>query len=196
MEFLILIIVLAVLLFYGTSLYNRLVRRRNAYQNAFHQIDVQLKYRHDLIPNIVETVKGYAAHERETLNEVIEARNSAERIRNEAAAAIGGTEVMTRLGEAEGALGSVLGRLFALSEAYPDLKANQNFLDLQETLTSTERKVASARRAYNNAVMEYNNAVQTVPSNFVANMFSFTPATALEFDDREAIQQAPEVRFR
>ncbi len=195
MEILILIVVLLAIAGYGTMLYNRLVRRRNASENAFHQIDVQLKYRHDLIPNLVETVKGYASHERETLNEVIEARNKAEEIRSQAGSAGASAATMGELGRAEGELGGALGRLFALSEAYPDLKANENFRDLQETLTSTERKVSSARRAYNNAVMEYNNTVQTVPSNMIANMFNFTLATPLEFEDREEIQQAPQVSF-
>jgi LemA protein len=176
-------------------LYNRLVRLRNAYTNAFAQIDVQLKRRHDLIPNLIESVKGYMKHERETLEAVVKARNNAEEIRKQVATAVGDPAAMARLGQAEGALGAVLGRLFALSEAYPDLKASQNFLQFQEELTSTENRVAYARQAYNDAGMQYNNAVQTVPSNFVAGAFGFTPVGMLEFEDREAIQQAPKVSF-
>jgi len=176
-------------------LYNRLVRLRNAYTNAFAQIDVQLKRRHDLIPNLIESVKGYMKHERETLEAVVKARNNAEEIRQQVASTVGDPAAMARLGQAEGALGAVLGRLFALSEAYPDLKASQNFLQFQEELTSTENRVTYARQAYNDAGMQYNNAVQTVPSNFVAGAFGFTPVGMLEFEDRQAIQEAPKVSF-
>jgi LemA protein len=154
-------------------LYNRLVRLRNAYVNAFAQIDVQLKRRHDLIPRLVETVKGYMKHERETLEAVIKARNQAEEIRQQVQGVVGDPRAMAQLGQAEGALGSVLGRLFALSEAYPDLKASENFRQFQEDLTSTENRVAYARQAYNDAGMRYNNAVQTVPSNLIAGQPGF-----------------------
>ncbi len=189
-----LVIVIAIVL-PGVLLYNRLVRKRNAFKNAFAQIDVQLKRRHDLIPNLVETVQGYMQHERETLTAVIEARNNAEQIRQQSQNAPGDPDSMAKLGQAEGSLGGVLGRLFALSEAYPDLKANENFQSLQEELTSTENRVAYARQAYNDAAMRYNNAVEVVPSNIIAGMFNFTRAAMLEFEDRESLQEPPQVSF-
>ena len=189
-----LVIVLAIVL-PGVLLYNRLVRKRNAFKNAFAQIDVQLKRRHDLIPNLVETVQGYMQHERETLTAVIEARNNAEQARQQSQNAPGDPNSMAKLGQAEGSLGGVLGRLFALSEAYPDLKANENFQSLQEELTSTENRVAYARQAYNDAAMRYNNAVEVVPSNIIAGMFNFTRAAMLEFEDRESLQEPPQVSF-
>jgi LemA protein len=176
-------------------LYNRLVRLRNGYVNAFAQIDVQLKRRHDLIPRLVEAVKGYMKHERETLDAVIKARNDAETIRQRAQGAVGDPQAIAELSQAEGALGSVLGRLFALSEAYPDLKASDNFRQFQEELTSTENRVAYARQAYNDAGMRYNNAVETVPSNLIAGQFGFQPVGMLEFADRQTIQEAPAVSF-
>lgn len=192
---LILLAVVAGVIVIAAVLYNRLVRLRNAYVNAFAQIDVQLKRRHDLIPRLVEAVKGYMKHERETLDAVIQARNQAEQMREQVAAAIGDPQAMAQLGQAEGALGNVLGRLFALSEAYPDLKANENFRQFQEELTSTENRVAYARQAYNDSGMRYNNAVETVPSNFIADRFGFAPIGMLEFADREVIQAAPDVSF-
>jgi LemA protein len=196
-ELLIVIVIIVAVVGYGVLLYNRLVSYRNTYRNAYRQIDVSLKQRHDMIPALVETVKGYAAHEKETLNAVIEARNSAENLRSQASQPSGDPDAETigRLSQAEGTLGSALGRLFALSEAYPDLKADQTFLNLMEEISSMEQRVAASRRGYNNTVLEYNNAVQTVPSNFIANMFSFSPARELEFEDREAIQQMPKVSF-
>ncbi len=195
MEWLLVLGVIALLAVTVVFFYNRLVRGRNAFKNAFAQIDVQLKRRHDLIPNLVDTVKGYASHERETLTAVIEARNTAESAREQASGAAGDAESMARLSQAEGSLGGVLGRLFALSEAYPDLKANQNFQQLQEELTSTENRVAYARQAYNDSAMRYNNLVETVPSNFVAAAFGFTRAAMLEFEDREALKEPPKVSF-
>jgi LemA protein len=195
LELIILLVVILALVGFVVVLYNRLVRLRNGFQNAFAQIDVQLKRRHDLIPNLVETVKGYAKHERETLEAVIQARNQAEQIRQQVGNAIGDPQAMSQLGQAEGVLGGLLGRLFALSEAYPDLKASENFRQLQEELTSTENRVAYSRQAYNDAVMNYNVAVQSVPSNFVAGAFGFSTVGLLEFEDREAIQQAPGVSF-
>jgi LemA protein len=186
------IIVLPVLFVIGK--YNSLVRARNQYRNGFAQIDVQLKRRHDLIPNLVETAKGYMKHERETLEAVISARNSAESARTAVAADPGNAAKMQELGRAEGGLGGVLGRLFALSEAYPDLKANQNMLQLSEELTTTENKVSFARQAYNDAVMKFNNLRETFPTNIVAGMFNFTPAVPFEVGsaaEREAVQ----VRF-
>jgi LemA protein len=191
----VLLVLIAVVVGAGALLYNRLVRLRNAFVNAFAQIDVQLKRRHDLVPRLVEAVKGYMKHERETLEAVIKARNQAEQLREQLQGAIGDPAMMAQLGQAEGALGSILGRLFALSEAYPDLKASENFRQFQEELTSTENRVAYARQAYNDAGMRYNNATQTVPSNMVASMFGFTPVGMLEFEDRAAIQEAPEVSF-
>ncbi|MCT7374226.1 LemA family protein [Chelativorans salis] len=195
MELLIILLVIVALVGFVAVLYNRLVGLRNAYINAFAQIDVQLKRRHDLIPQLVETVKGYMKHERETLEAVIQARNQAEQIREAIGNAVGDPQAMSQLGQAEGALGGLLGRLFALSEAYPDLKASENFRQFQEELTSTENRVAYARQAYNDAGMAYNNAVQSVPSNFIANTFGFREIGMLEFEDREVIQQAPRVSF-
>ncbi len=195
MELLIILVVVIGLAAFVAGIYNRLVRLRNAFKNAYAQIDVQLKRRHDLIPSLVESVRGYMKHERETLTAVIEARNQAESARQQASGSAGEAGAMAELSRAEGSLGGVLGRLFALSEAYPDLKASENFKSLQEELTSTENRVAYARQAYNDGAMNYNNAVQTVPSNLVAGMFGFRTATMLEFEDREAIQQVPEVSF-
>ncbi|MCA8907989.1 MAG: LemA family protein [Rhodospirillaceae bacterium] len=195
MEIWIIVGIVAVLAVVFVVIYNRLVRLRNGYRNAFSQIDVQMKRRHDLIPNLVETVKGYAKHERETLEAVIAARNQAEKIREKLAGAVGDAHTMAQLGQAEGMLGSVLGRLFALSEAYPDLKANENFQQLQEELTSTENRVAYARQAYNDAAMTFNNVAQTIPSNIVAGLAGFKSAGMVEFEDREAIVEAPKVSF-
>lgn len=195
MELLIVLVVIVALGGFVAILYNRLVRLRNAYINAFAQIDVQLKRRHDLIPSLIETVKGYMKHERETLEAVVQARNQAEQIRQAIGNVIGDPQAMAQLGQAEGALGGLLGRLFALSEAYPDLKASENFQQFQEELTSTENRVAYARQAYNDAGMAYNNAVQSVPSNFIANTFGFREIGMLEFEDREEIKQAPRVSF-
>lgn len=192
---LVLLILIAVVGGAVALLYNRLVRLRNAYTNAFAQIDVQLKRRHDLIPRLVEAVKGYMKHERETLEAVIKARNQAEEIRQQVQSVVGDPRAMAQLSQAEGALGSVLGRLFALSEAYPDLKASENFRQFQEELTSTENRVAYARQAYNDAGMRYNNAVQTVPSHLIASQFGFQPVGMLEFADRQSIQEAPAVSF-
>ncbi|MCB9960485.1 MAG: LemA family protein [Rhodospirillaceae bacterium] len=187
--------IVAILAVVFVVIYNRLVRLRNGYRNAFSQIDVQMKRRHDLIPNLVETVKGYAKHERETLEAVIAARNQAEQIREKLAGAVGDAHTMAQLGQAEGMLGNVLGRLFALSEAYPDLKANQNFQQFQEELTSTENRVAYARQAYNDAATSFNDVAQTIPSNIVAGLAGFKTAGMLEFEDREAILEAPKVSF-
>jgi LemA protein len=195
MELIIFLVVLVALAGAIVVLYNRLVRLRNAVTNAFAQIDVQLKRRHDLIPRLVETVRGYMKHERETLEAVVNARNQAEQMREAVGRAIGDPQAMAQLGQAEGVLGNLLGRLFALSEAYPELRATENFQRFQEDLTSTENRVAYARQAYNDTAMRYNNAVQTVPSNFVAASFGFSPVGMLEFEDRQAIQEAPPVSF-
>jgi LemA protein len=177
-----------------TGLYNNLVALRNRYKNAFSQIDVQLKRRYDLIPNLIETVKGYMAHERETLEAVVQARNAAMSAGKAAAADPGDPAAIRSLAAAEGTLNGALGRLFALAEAYPDLKANQNMLALQEELTSTENKVAFARQAYNDAVMHYNTQRETFPSVVVANFLNFSPAQLFELDS-EKERQAPKVSF-
>ncbi|QYJ05769.1 LemA family protein [Nocardioides panacisoli] len=175
-------------------IYNGLVRARNGYKNAFAQIDVQLTRRHDLIPNLVETAKGYMKHERETLEEVIRARTAAVDAQDGARNNPGDPGAMGQLGGAEGMLGQALGRLFALSESYPDLKANQNMMQLSEELTSTENRVAFARQAFNDTVMTYNNKREAFPGNIVAGMFGFDEAALLEIDDPEK-REAPDVSF-
>ena len=186
------IIVLAV--FFVIGLYNGLVTARNAYKNAFAQIDVQLTRRHDLIPNLVETVKGYLAHERNTLEAVINARNTAVAGLKAAAANPGDPGAVQQLAGAENALTGALGKLFALAEAYPDLKANQNMMQLSEELTTTENKVAFARQAYNDSVMGYNNRREVFPSSVVAGMFNFLPAQLLEIESPQK-REVPKVAF-
>jgi len=190
----ILLIIFALIIFAGVSMYNRLVSARNGYKNAFAQIDVQLTRRHDLIPNLVETAKGYMAHEKETLEAVINARNNAVSGLNAAKADPTNPEAMKELGQAEQGLSGALGRLFALSESYPDLKANENMMQLSEELTTTENKVSFARQAYNDAVMMYNNLREQFPSNFIANWFVFKPAELLEIED-EKMKEVPKVTF-
>jgi LemA protein len=192
--FLVLLAIVVVVVLWVVSLYNRLVGSRNGYKNAFAQIDVQLKRRYDLIPNLVETAKGYIKHERETLEAVIKARNSAVSAVQAAAANPGDATAMRGLAGAEGQLTASLGRLFAVAEAYPDLKANQNMMQLSEELTSTENKVAFARQAYNDSVMSYNNQREMFPGSIIAGMFNFTPAQLLELDE-PAARQAPKVSF-
>ena len=194
----ILLIVLAVVVltaYWLASIYNRFVALRERCNNAFAQIEVQLKRRYDLIPNLVEAAKGYMAHERETLESVINARNQAASAAGLAAANPGDATAITALSGAESALTSSLGRLFALAEAYPDLKANTNMLALQEELTSTENKVSFSRQAFNDAVMAYNTYRASFPPVLLANTFNFERATQLEFADREIIQAAPQVKF-
>ena len=190
----ILLLLFVGLIFFGFSLYNRLVAARNGYKNAFAQIDVQLTRRHDLIPNLVETAKGYMAHEKETLEAVISARNSAVGGLNAAKADPTNPEAMQNLASAEQGLSGALGRLFALSESYPDLKANENMMQLSEELTTTENKVSFARQAYNDSVMMYNNLREQFPSNFIANWFQFNSAEFLELED-EAMKEVPKVEF-
>lgn len=189
----ILIIIVGAALF-AITIYNRLVAGRNRYKNAFAQIDVQLTRRHDLIPNLVETARGYIKHERETLEAVINARNVAVSGLKAAAADPTDPEAIRRLSEAEQGLSGALGRLFALSEAYPDLKANENMMQLSEQLTTTENKVAFARQAYNDSVMDYNTLRESFPNNFVAGWFAFKPAELLEIED-EAKREVPQVSF-
>jgi LemA protein len=187
--------VVVALAVWAISIYNGLVTLRNRFKNAFSQIDVQLKRRYDLIPNLVETAKGYIKHERETLESVIRARNTALAAAQAAGANPGNPAVMQSLGQAEGALTGVLGRLLAVAEAYPDLKANQNMLALQEELSSTENKVAFARQAYNDSVMEYNTAREAFPGNVFAGMFGFGPAELLQATESAQERQAPKVSF-
>ena len=167
----------------GVTLYNRLVNLRNQVRNAWRQIDVQLKRRHDLIPNLVETVKDYMSYEQETLEKVVEARNRA----------VGASNPEESI-MAEGFLGAALGKLFALMEAYPDLKANESVARLMEELSATENKISFSRQFYNDSVMALNNGVQVFPSNIVAGMFGFSPATYFEVAEAEA--EAPKVDIR
>jgi LemA protein len=179
-----LVLAVALIAWFGGT-YNGLVSLRNRFKNAFAQIDVQLKRRHDLIPNLIETAKGYLTHERATLEAVISARNSAEGARSNAAADPGNAQAMQRLSTAEAGLSGVLGRFFALSEAYPDLKSNQNMMQLSEELSTTENKISFARQAYNDAVMQYNNKCEMVPSNLVAGMFGFQRAEFFEVESED-----------
>ena len=192
----VILVLLAVLVIYVISIYNRLVALRNRFQNAFAQIEVQLKRRHDLIPNLVETARGYLTHERETLESVIAARQGAAEGLKAAAANPGDAAAMGRLGRAEGALGQALGRLNIVMEAYPDLKASANMAQLSEQLTNTENMVAFARQSYNDSVMSYNTYKQSFPPVAVAGVFGHgADATLLEFEDSAAIQSAPKVSF-
>lgn len=188
------VVLFLILFFWGISVYNGLVALRNRFKNAFAQIDVQLKRRNDLIPNLVETAKGYMKHERETLEAVIQARNLAAQAGEKAAANPGDTSAMGALSGAESQLTGVLGRLFAVMESYPDLKANQNMLALQEELTSTENRVAFARQAYNDSVTTYNTSRETFPSNIIAGVFAFTEAALFEVTDPKE-KEAPKVSF-
>ena len=191
---LIVLLPLIFVLLWAIGGYNKLVTLRNRFTNAFAQIDVQLKRRYDLIPNLVETAKGYLKHERETLEAVIAARNAASTASNRAASNPGDAGAMKELVGAEAALTGTLGRLFALAEAYPDLKANTNMMALQEELTSTENKVAFARQAYNDSVMVYNTQREMFPTSIIANTFNFAPAELFVVDD-PVQKEAPKVKF-
>ena len=186
--------VLVLILVAVVGMYNNLVTLRNRFKNAFAQIDVQLKRRYDLIPNLVETAKGYMGHERATLEAVIQARNQALSAGKIAAQNPADSGAMAGLVGAEGVLCGALGRLFALSEAYPDLKANQNMMQLTEELTSTENRISFARQAYNDAVTGYNTAREVFPTVLIAGMFGFTEAVLFEVADG-AQKEAPKVRF-
>jgi LemA protein len=178
------------------AIYNRLVALRNRFKNAFAQIDVQLKRRYDLIPNLVESVKGYLQHERGTLEAVVQARGNAVSAAQRAAAAPGDPGAMQGLAQAEGVLGGALGRLLAVFESYPDLKANQSVMVLQEELTSTENKIAFARQAYNDSVMQYNTRRESFPDNVFAGLFGFRGAELLQATESAAERTAPKVSFR
>ncbi|WP_237443987.1 LemA family protein [Sinobacterium norvegicum] len=190
------LVIIAALAFYLVSIFNALVTYKNRYQNAFAQIDVQLKRRYDLIPNLVETAKAYMSHERDTLEAVISARNEASSMLKAAAADPSNPSALGGLAGAEGALQSAMGKLNVVMEAYPDLKANQNMMQLTEELTSTENRVAFARQGFNDAVMSFNSYRQSFPQIVLAAKFGHpTDAKLLEFDDAEAIKVAPKVSF-
>ncbi|RMH57560.1 MAG: LemA family protein [Candidatus Hydrogenedentota bacterium] len=190
--FLLLIVVLVGV--YLASLYNRLVKKRNRYENSWSQIDVQMQRRLDLIPNLVSAAKAYLKHERETLEAVIQARNQAAGAREKAAAAPGDPSAIKELSSAEGSLAGAMGRLMVVFEAYPDLKANQNISQVMEELTSTENKIAFARQAYNDFVMDYNVTRESFPAVLFANLFGFKEAALFEVDSEEA-RKAPKVSF-
>lgn len=193
---LVFVVVIVVAIGWGVGIYNGLVTARNAFKNAFAQIDVQLQRRFDLIPNLVETAKGYLTHERETLEAVIAARSAAMSGLSAAKANPGDAAAMAELGQSQGLLNGALGRLMMVAEAYPDLKANQNMMQLTEELTSTENRVAFARQAFNDSVMAYNNKREVFPSNILAGMFNFDAAALLEIPaDKAEVREAPKVQF-
>ena len=193
-SFVIFLAIIVAIILYAIGIYNSLVNFRNRVKNGFAQIDVQLTRRYDLIPNLVEAVKGYMKHERETLDAVISARNAAVSNLEVAKADPSNADAIKKLGAAEGLLGGALGRLFALSEAYPDLKANQNMMQLQEELASTENKVAFSRQAFNDAVLSYNNKAENFPNTIVAGTFRFELASFLEIQSEEK-REVPDVAF-
>jgi len=192
----VILVILAGLIVWAVSIFNGLVALRNRFKNAFAQIDVQLKRRYDLIPNLVETAKTYMAHERQTLEAVIAARNSARSASRKAAADPTDAAAMQHMASAEAGLNGALGKLFALSEAYPDLKANVNMMQLTEELTSTENKIAFARQAYNDAVADYNTAIQSFPGNVIAGSGNFRNVAQLESTEKPEERQAVRVSFQ
>lgn len=195
MGWIVVLVIIAIVAFWAVGAYNRLIGLRNRFRNAFAQIDVQLKRRYDLIPNLVETAKAYMKHERETLENVIKARNTAVSANAAASADPGSVAAIQGLVTAEGALSGALSRLFALAEAYPDLKANQNMMQLTEELTGTENKISFARQAFNDAVMSYNTASQQFPTNVIAGMFSFAPAELLQSTESDQERRPVKVEF-
>ncbi|MCB2006515.1 MAG: LemA family protein [Rhodoferax sp.] len=192
---LVLLVLLAIVLVLGIVIYNKLTRLRNAIANAFAQIDVQLKRRYDLIPNLVETARKYLQHERETLEAVIAARNQAQAAAGKARADLAGAGNVAALGAAEAALGGALGRLMVVVEAYPELKADRNMREFAEELTSTENRIGFARQAYNDNVLDYNDAAMQFPANLVARLFGFDEAATLQSTQSAAERSAPAVRF-
>lgn len=191
----VIVVLLALLIFWIIGTYNSLVTLRNRFKNSFAQIDVQLKRRYDLIPNLVETAKAYMKHESETLEAVIAARNHAVSANKQASMDPSNVAAVQQLGAAEGALGSTLGRLFALSEGYPDLKANENMMQLTEELTSTENKISFSRQAYNDNVMQFNTKVEQFPANMLSGMFGFHAAQLLEATESPEERKAVKVAF-
>lgn len=188
--------VLVAIVVFAIMVYNRLVTLRNRFKNAFAQIDVQLKRRYDLIPNLIEAAKGYLAHERQTLEAVVTARGAAVNAAQRAAGAPGDPAAMQGLASAEAGLAGALGRLLAVFEAYPDLKANRNILQVQEELSSTENKISFARQAYNDSVMDYNTQRESFPDNIFAGMFAFGPAELLQATESAEERKAPKVSFQ